>query len=254
MIFSHRSKNESKKIQAKLKYLLKASVSLIITDNTRSIIAVRKRNHAYIVRLHHMFLDADESALVSLSGYISGHSNHINKTLRNFIKEHGQKIRKPSESRKPRRTRIMPQGSYFDLQASFERLNQNYFEGRVDCPITWGNRRKWSGQQSIRLGSYSPKSKIIRISHALDRSFVPGYVVDDVVYHEMLHHLLDVKRQKGRKLYHHEAFRKMEKNFIRRENARLWIKENLSRLLCDSKNYTPLSGTPVTSYLKMGIH
>ena len=231
MILSHGGENESKKIQATLKCLLKASISLIITDNTRSIISVKKRNHAYNVRLHHMFLDADESVLVSLSGYISGHSNHINKTLRNFIKEHEQKIRKPSESQKPRGTRIMPQGSYFDLQASFERLNQNYFEGRVDCPITWGNRRKWSGQQSIRLGSYSPKSEIIRISRALDRSFVPGYVVDDIVYHEMLHHHLGIKKRNGRRSHHHEIFKKMEKRFPHTDRAQLWIRKNLQRLL-----------------------
>ncbi len=231
-IFGHGRENVSGEIQSKLTRFLRAPVSLIITDNTRSIISAKKRKHSYTVRLHHMFLDANESVLVSLSGYISGNSNPINKTLKNFIKEHEEKIRKPPESRKSKRTRIMPQGSYFNLQESFERLNQNYFEGRVDCLITWGNRRKRYGQQSIQLGSYSPKTKIIRMSPRLDRSFVPCYVLDDIVYHEMLHHLLDVKKHNGRRVCHHEAFRKMEKNFIHRERARLWIKKNLSRLLC----------------------
>ena len=232
MILDRYSDNKLKKIvETKLSSLIKAPLSLTITDNTRSIISVKRDNHTYLVRLHHMFLDADARVLRSLAKYISGNLQLTNKVLRDYIRENEGKIRRPLRPRKPGSIRITSQGRHFNLKDFFQRLNQRYFGGKANCTITWGNRRKRHGQESIRLGSYSLKTNIIRINPILDRPSVPGYVVDDVVYHEMLHHLLGVEKRNGRRIYHHETFRKMEKKFIHREKARLWVREKLSRLL-----------------------
>lgn len=54
-------------MEARLKTLLKAPLSFIITDNTHSIISVKSNKQAYILRLHHMFLDAPEPAFKGAS-------------------------------------------------------------------------------------------------------------------------------------------------------------------------------------------
>ena len=82
-----------------------------------------------------------------------------------------------------------------------------------------------------RLGSYSSQSGIIRINPVLDDASVPAYVLEDVIYHEMLHHVLGPRRSGGRTLYHHEDFRTMECAFAHRERAKKWIRKNLPRLL-----------------------
>jgi len=81
-------------MENRLKSLLKASASIIITDNSSSIISVKRQNHAYTVRLHHMFLDADKPVLKALADYITGKSERSNRLLKAFIKENEGKIRK----------------------------------------------------------------------------------------------------------------------------------------------------------------
>ena len=125
----------------------------------------------------------------------------------------------------------MHQGKVFNLLDSFERLNSTYFNGNVECHITWGYRRKKKKQKSIRLGSYSSKTSIIRINPALDRDWVPQYVHDSIIYHEILHHILGNKRNNGRNHYHFKAFKIKEQEFLYYEKAKIWIKNNLPRLL-----------------------
>ncbi len=218
-------------METRLKSLLRAPLTLIITDNTHSIISVKSNKQAYNLRLHYMFLDAPESVLTSLAGYISGSLKGVRKRLRTFIRENEWKIRRQSEPRSPRKIRLTTRGRHVELRDSFQRLNRKYFEGRTECAITWGNRRKKRRQKTVRLGSYSPETEIIRINRILDGPNVPNYVLDDVIYHEMLHHHLGTKKRNGRRFHHHETCRKMEKMFPHTDRAQLWIKKNLHRLL-----------------------
>ncbi|MDB9822429.1 hypothetical protein OAC89_01880 [Deltaproteobacteria bacterium] len=210
---------------------LKFPSSVTITDNSSSIISVKREVNSFKIRLHNMFLDADKHICEALADFINGHVKEARKTLKAYIKRHEWKIRKRTAPAKPRKIRIKTQGRYFDLLDSFKRLNESCFKGKIDCLITWGNYRRRPGRKSVRLGSYSPKSSIIRINPVLDRSFVPQYVIDDVTYHEMLHHLLGHVKINNRRFSHHRAFKRMESKFIYREKSRLWIKKNLYRLL-----------------------
>jgi len=218
-------------METRLRTHLKAPLRVIITDNTHSIISVKTKKNAYIIRLHHMFLEAPESVIMSLAGYITGRLKGVRKTLNDFIHENDWKIRQKTKSRSPRKTKISTQGRHRNLLDAYERLNQTFFEGRVRCPITWGNRRKRKRLKSIRLGSYNLDRSIIRINRVLDRPDIPDYVLDEVIYHEMLHHYLGIKKRNGRVSYHHETFKIMEKRFPHRDRAQRWIKKNLPKLL-----------------------
>ena len=66
---NHDRLNDVMAREARLKTLLKAPLTLIIPDNTRSIISVKSNKQAYILRLHHMFLDVPEPALKELPDY-----------------------------------------------------------------------------------------------------------------------------------------------------------------------------------------
>ncbi len=207
-------------------------LTLTLTDNTRSMISVRKRSPAYVIRLHHMFLDADDSVLTSLAHYVlGGHSTCVTRALRAFVKAHESKIGRSSRPVKPRRPKIVTRGRCYHLQEAFDRLNREYFQNRVDCLITWGNRRRSPGRRTIRLGSYCRSRKIIRINPLLDRAFVPPYVVDHIICHEMLHHCLGDRQKNGRRVLHDKIFKEMEKGFVCGARARRWLKRELPRLL-----------------------
>jgi hypothetical protein len=213
-----------------LKSLLNRPASITITDNTRSMLSVRRKDHAFHVRLHHIFLNADERILKAVAEYVSGRSRRPLEIIKDFIREHGAAVKKSRESA-PRRINIRHEGMHFNLLDSFQDLNETYFNGEVDCPITWGNILGRPCRRSIRLGSYSPVSDLIRISPVLDRDYVPQFVVDSITYHEMLHKFLGFKYIKGRRFSHHADFKEMERRFVHGDKARAWIKKNLNLLM-----------------------
>lgn len=218
-------------MENRLKSLLKKPVTLTITDNRRSIITARWIDNAYHIRLHHMFLEANDEILEALAKYIMGQPKIASKKINVFIRENENKIRKTSPSSTKRNINYLPKGNYFNLQEIYKELNRKYFDNQVDCKITWGNRRRLKRQKSVRLGSYSYHTKTIRIHPTLDRSFIPNYVVNDIVYHEMLHALVGIKSENGRNYSHHQQFKELEKCYSHRNLAEEWIRLNLNRLI-----------------------
>jgi predicted metal-dependent hydrolase len=223
-------------IESRLQTLLEIPLCLTVTDNTRSMITVRWRNGACVVRLHQMFLDAAEDVLRALAAFIRRPSIRHKNLLRAFIKSHENKIRPAKVSVKPRTPRLHAQGKHVNLSDYFERLNKVYFGGRLGCAITWGKRNRGRRPRSIRLGSYWPDKRIIRIHPVLDNLAVPPFVIEDVIYHEMLHHELGMVRANGRVLCHHRAFKVKEKAFPHNAGARDWIRKNLSWLLIRARS------------------
>ena len=231
-----RTSHTSPLMEARLRELLNIPLSLTITDNTKSMITVRWRNGACAVRLHQMFLDAAEDMMRVLAAFIRRPSVRQKSILRAFIRNHEGKIRADRGLAKPRNPRLHPEGKHVDLRGCFQRLNEIYFGGRNGCAITWGTRKRGRRPRSIRLGTYCPDKRIIRIHPVLDSPTVPAYVIEDVIYHEMLHHELGMVRLNGRILSHHRAFKVMEKAFPHSARAREWIQTNLSRLLTRARS------------------
>jgi len=209
--------------------LVKKPIHLTITDNIHSMIHIRPSNSGYSVRLHHMFLEADPEVLKSLARFIKGRNKRVPNLLRDFVTSNQNKIRKTPA--KPRKTVIRHNGRYFNLKKLFDQVNQQYFANKIDCHITWGARRLVRQQNSIKLASYSDRTKIIRINPVLDRGYVPEYVVTGIIYHEMLHHYLGVESRNGRKMAHTKRFRQLEERFRHYDNLQGWKDKNLHRLL-----------------------
>jgi len=89
-------------------------------------------------------------------------------------------------------------GRYFDLQRLFARLNERFFRGEL-AAVKVG----WSTQNSRTiLGHYDSAHRTITISRWLDSSKVPRYLVEYLVFHEMLHLRYPVERQGHRRVVH----------------------------------------------------
>ena len=204
-------------------------VEVTITDNSHAMITVRWSNPGYRVRLHHMFLEAGAPVLKALAGFIGKRSRRPSPILREFVTAQAEKIRKAPA--KTRRTAVRTAGRCFDLREIFAGVNREYFNGQVDCRITWGTRTRARPRQSIRLGTYSEQTKTIRVNPHLDQSFVPPYVIEGIVYHEMLHHIVGTTPVKGRKMAHSPAFRRLEARYPYHSRVQAWIKTHRDRLL-----------------------
>ena len=219
------------RIENALKQTLGFSVSVAFTNNRRSMISVRARREIWWVRLHHMFADADQGVVESLASFVAKRSSKARESLHAFIRKNSGRIEAQDGGSRKRTTRLVTEGEHFSLHQCYSKLNRLFFNDTLDCKITWGIRRRRQGRVRVRLGSYCPKNKVIRINPVLDRSFVPSFVLESVVYHEMVHHFIGMRYKNGRVLSHHQAFRDLEQTFPSREKAARWIGENLPRLL-----------------------
>lgn len=106
-------------------------------------------------------------------------------------------------------------GAYHDLQQSFERVNAAYFQGQQPRP-----RLTWSRSFTQRkYGHYDPVRDVVMLSVSLDRADVPAFVVDFVLYHELLHKRHGVNWRNGRAQFHTADFRQAEQQFAQHVEA-----------------------------------
>ena len=127
---------------------------------------------------------------------------------------------------------LVTEGQAYDLTTVYADLNERFFGGKLKVPITWGRGVGRARRGGLTFGSYDPVLALIRIHPVLDRTEVPRYFLESVVYHEMLHHHMGgVPDSAGRTVYHTRAFREAEARYPRHEDALAWEKANLARLL-----------------------
>jgi hypothetical protein len=198
------------------------TVTLTITDNATSMLSAAKKNGRLTVRLHRMFLHAEDNILEAVAGFIAG-KKECRAVIRDFIKTNSPRIGRVASTPTP----LMPHGKVYSLTDIFEQINRAYFEDRITAGITWGRNRPVKRVRRITLGSYCNSSNIIRIHPLLDRRAVPLYFVEFIVYHEMLHADLRVEPGDGRRRLHTQEFRLRERQFAAYEQALAWEKNNL---------------------------
>ena len=116
--------------------------------------------------------------------------------------------------KKERQITIATQGNHHHLEEILNRLNTEYFEGKLILKITWFNGRRTAVRRKIVLGSYHYRLGLIKINRYLDQSHIPDYFVAYIVYHEILHHVFPpIKGRRGKRSIHHPAFKQQEKQF-----------------------------------------
>ncbi len=157
---------------------------------------------------------------------------HAREIYSRFIKT--QEIReKAAENKRARGRKVVSthKGVVYDLRKIFERLNRDYFRGSIPVPVL-----SWSARKTYRiLGHHDSTHETIIISRSLDACDVPKYVVEYVVFHEMLHIHHPTQHRDGRRYNHTPQFRKDERKFAYFEEAERWIERNVRKLKKNAK-------------------
>lgn len=100
-------------------------------------------------------------------------------------------------------------GQVYDLEQIFARLNRRYFENQLVKPVL-----SWSQRRTRRiLGHHDRIHDAIVISRTLDSSEMPLFMIEYVLYHEMLHVKHSPRLINRRRIFHHTAFRADERRF-----------------------------------------
>ncbi|MGI8884049.1 MAG: SprT-like domain-containing protein [Pyrinomonadaceae bacterium] len=150
----------------------------------------------------------------------------------NFVKS--QEIRAlATENKRARGRKIISSanGDFYDLEEIFARLNQNYFQDKLPKPVL-----SWSAQKTYRiLGHHDSTHETIVISKSLDDKKVPPFVVEYVLFHEMLHIFHPTEHRGGRRYNHTPQFRRNERKFQYFEEAESWIERNVKKFKRNAK-------------------
>jgi hypothetical protein len=220
-------------LERRLRTRLRAKVAIEIHDNTHTMLTFQRQRALYRLRLHHMFLAAPDDVLQALADFVRRGDAEASARLDRFIERNKAYIRRVSPAQMRKRLRLDPVGRHHDLSRIFERLNERYFQSRISAAITYGPAPRVKGpRKSIKMGSYSADSKVIRIHPALDQPVVPRYFVEWIVFHEMLHHVYRARRgEDGRRCVHPPEFIEHERRFHDYKRAQAWEAENLDLLL-----------------------
>jgi len=100
-------------------------------------------------------------------------------------------------------------GRVHDLDERFARVNAAYFAGRMPKPTL-----AWNDAHTARtFGHYHRSRDTVMLSISLDDPRVPAFVVDFVLYHELLHKQLEPTTVNGRRVAHGRGFRSAERRF-----------------------------------------
>ncbi len=119
-------------------------------------------------------------------------------------------------------------GTHHDLRAAFDRVNAAYFQSQMPRPTL-----VWSTQLTgWKFGHYDFVHDTVMISRTLDDPAVEEFLLDYVLYHELLHKKHGVRWSNGRQYAHTGEFARDEKRYARHREA-----ENaLTRLASDTRN------------------
>ena len=115
-------------------------------------------------------------------------------------------------------------GKHHDLEKSFNRVNKYLFSDKLIKPhLVWNNRLT-----RRKFGHYQEGTNTVMVSISLDHPGVPEYVIDYVMYHELLHQKLGARLRHNRRYTHTPEFKKKELDFSRIKEAQQFLNK-LSR-------------------------
>jgi predicted metal-dependent hydrolase len=188
---------------------------------------IRLRNGRLLVRLSDLLEGAPDTVLRAIAHILLAkmYRRPIDRgqaaRYRKYVGSHDI-VRKAHLVRQMRGRKMLrpARGHFYDLDAIFEELNTRFFYGLMARP-----RMSWSQTKTRRiLGHYDPAHNAIIISRVFDHPAVPAYVLEYIVYHEMLHLKHPVKLRGSRRCVHSPDFQAEEKLFPYMAEANAFLK------------------------------
>jgi predicted metal-dependent hydrolase len=188
---------------------------------------IRLRDGRLLVRLSDLLEGAPETILKAIAHILLAkmYRRPIDRgqaaRYRKYVASH-EIVRKAHLVRQMRGRKLLrsPRGHFYDLEAIFEDLNRRFFHGLMARP-----RMSWSQTKTRRiLGHYDPAHNAIVISRIFDHPAMPRYVLEYIVYHEMLHLKHPVKLRGSRRCVHSPEFQAEEKLFPGVADANAFLK------------------------------
>jgi len=175
---------------------------------------IRRRSSGWAVRISDHCRHAPRAVLEAIVTILACKAlrRRVSKRMR-LIYDEWRRDQAVSDAVNARRTEkgrkrfAVHEGHRHPLPEIFRETNRRFFNDQIEIQkIGWGIRRSWG-----RLGHYDPVHNTITLSPVLDSPDVPRFVVDFIVYHEMLHTVFSDEKNYGFRRHHPPAFSRTER-------------------------------------------
>lgn len=191
--------------------------------DTKSTIRIRGQTTYIRIsdHIHDAPLEIHEGAIRLLLSKLHGRAltHETIAGYRSYVRREELQQRRIESHQTRGRKHVDPVGKHRSLLASYLRVTMDY-----PMPLSYAPTLSWSRTVSRRrFGHYDAAHKCIVISQALDDAKVPEYVLDFVVYHELLHVLHPVQEGPRRRI-HPPQFKRDEARFVQKDEAEAWLK------------------------------
>lgn len=196
----------------------------VIVELTNLAGLYKSRRHLYaaIVIISEGFINASSEVLEALvTAALLGKSQHNTRLLKDFAssEEYSEVLLELdliaeaiAENSK---------GKCYDLDELFDKVNRDYFASTLVKP-----RLTWSQINTYRkFGHYEPAKNRVVMSLTLDDARIPEFVIEFVLYHELLHKYHGATWVNGRRMVHTPSFRRDEQQFKLYKEASVWLKK-----------------------------
>ncbi len=129
-----------------------------------------------------------------------------------------------------------PHGAHHDLAEQARELAHAEFGGLFDerglPALGWGRAGRSRSRRSLRLGSFDPLRYAVRVHPVLDSAQTPRFFVRYILFHELLHAVLDGPPQEcARRRTHGAEFRTRERSYVDFERAQDWERQHIGALI-----------------------
>jgi predicted SprT family Zn-dependent metalloprotease len=218
-------------LAARLSGILGRPIAVRLTRNRKRLLSVRsdRRGHRTL-RAHCALATADDGDLAVIASWLNDApgSSEAARTLFSKFRDRIDEVSSLRAGRPPRATAVP--GRHHDLNDILREIQGAFFPDMETVYIAWSGREGRARRR--RLGSWSPRERLIRMHSVLDDPKVPRYFVAHVVHHELCHAALDPPlTPTGRRRVHGREFQRLEAEFPDLSAAREWERRNAKLLL-----------------------
>lgn len=229
--------------QRYLESVLAEPVELSFGRARRTPVLMRRREGRLSLRMHAMFAEAPDEVRWAVGRWLAvgRRARRACLLLDRWIATALEELPPAERGCEPR-----PCGEHRHLTPMRDELIATQFASAFGPPegppsISWGRRGRTRPRYSMRLGSYYPSERLIRIHPVLDQPAVPEWFLRFVVFHELLHAALPPQREPGRRWVHHgPEFRRRERHYPDYQRALAWEQDNLGKLIRCARSGVPL--------------
>lgn len=211
-------------LKAKTDYPLK----IRLNNNRSTMLNVQWKKGYTSVSIHRLFVGAPGEVIDSLATYLRGDDKKLAPMIKSYIEK---QIAGIDYSSRIDKDCLRPVGVVYDLQEIYDEINREYFDDELCLFITWHGAARQKFKKSITFGMYDELLKLVKVHRILDHVSIPKFVVEFVVYHELLHHVYrPYVDEKGVHRIHHSLFKEKEREHRHYGAATEWIRHNKEAL------------------------